>query len=174
MSSPTPTPAAAIPSFYIETFDNDGNTLARERTFHQSDKLRNREIFAENIVPLGHVSLELSKSSDGEKLILVRNSMPANKSRRRSTSLSQSAANCKKLESLFEGLKLNSKLGNNQDQDYEAVIKNTPIPKVRTPKNLNDVGESQKTRRSRMDQINFIHDYYQYPQITKRRRVQSN
>ena len=40
---------------------NDGNTLAKERTFHQSDKLRNREIFAENIVPLGHVSLELSK-----------------------------------------------------------------------------------------------------------------
>lgn len=174
MSSPSPTPVGAIPSFCIETVDNVHNTLQRGLTFDPIDRLKNSEIFAEDIVPLGHVSLELAKSSDGDKLILVRNSRQFDNSRRRSTSLSQPEANSKKHESLFGMLKPNSNSGKVPDQDYKAVIRNTEIPQVRAIKNTTDAMESPTVRRAWIDQINLIHDYYQCPQVTKRRRVQSN
>lgn len=174
VSSPSQTPVGAIPSICIETVDNVHNTTRRGLTFDPIDKLKNSEIFAEDIVPLGHVSLELTKSSDGEKLILVRNSRQFNNSRRRSTSLSQPGASSKKLESLFGKLKPNSNSGKSPEQNYDAVIRNSETPQVRTLKNATESGESQTNQRTWIDQINLIHDYYQCPQVTKRRRVQSN
>ena len=72
-------------------------------------------------MPLGHVTIELAKSSFGEKLILVRNSRPYKEERRRSISLSQSATNLKKVENLFGVLKSNLKIEKYDDLDHEGL-----------------------------------------------------
>ena len=176
ISSPTSFPVPALPSFYVENVDEKGNSFARNIALNPRNKYKESESISQDIVPLGEVSIELAKSSFGEKLILVRNSRPPQEGRRRSISLSQSNNNIKRLEGLFGALKSNCKSGTFDEQDAGDVIGNTLIATAKSMilKSTTDVEESKTTRQARLDQIHQIHDYFQSPQIIRRRRVQSN
>ena len=108
------------------------------------NKYRESESIAQDIVPLGQVSIELANSSFGEKLILVRNSRPPQEGRRRSISLSQSDTNFKRLEGLFGALKSNCKSGTCDEQDVGDIVGNTQITtaKARILKSTTDVEEN--------------------------------
>ena len=125
-------------------------------------------------MPLGHVTIELAKSSFGEKLILVRNSGPTKEERRRSISLSQSATNLKKVENLFGVLKSNLKI--EKRDDHEGIVNNIDTMRTKTKilKSTTNINERKTSRQARIDEIQFIHEYFQSPQIMRRRRVQSN
>ena len=176
ISSPTSIPVPAFPSFCVENFDDKENSFARNNALNPRHKYRDGESITQDIVPLGQVSIELAKSSFGEKLILVRNSRPPQEGRRRSISLSQSDTNFKRLEGLFGALKSNCKSGTCDEQNGGDVVGNTQITtaKAMILKSATDVEESKTTRQARIDQIHQIHDYFQSPQIIRRRRVQSN
>ena len=176
ISSPTSFPVPSLPSFYVENVDEKENSFARNIAMNSRNKYRDGESITQDIVPLGQVSIELAKSSFGEKLILVRNSMPPQEGRRRSISLSQSDTNFKRLEGLFGALKSNCKSETCDEQDAGDVVGNTQITtaKAMILKSTTDVEENKTTRQSRLDQIHQIHDYFQSPRIIRRRRIQSN
>ena len=127
-------------------------------------------------MPLGHVTIELAKSSFGEKLILVRNSKPTKEGRRRSISLSQSTTNLKKSENLFGVLKSNLNIEKRDDLDHEGIVNNidTMSTKTKILKSTTNINERKTSRQARIDEIQLIHEYFQSPQIMRRRRVQSN
>ena len=127
-------------------------------------------------MPLGQVTIELAKSSFGEKLILVRNSRPNKEERRRSISLSQSATNLKKSENLFGVLKSNLNIEKRDDLDHEGIVNNidTMSTKTKILKSTTNINERKTSRQARIDEIQLIHEYFQSPQIMRRRRVQSN
>ena len=176
ISSPSSVPVPALPSFYVENVDKKENSFARNIALNPRNKYWESESIAQDIVPLGQVSIELANSSFGEKLILVRNSRPPQEGRRRSISLSQSDTNFKRLEGLFGALKSNCKSGTCDEQDGGDIVGNTQITtaKARILKSTTDDEENKTTRQARLDQIHQIHDYFQSPQIIRRRRVQSN
>ena len=175
MSSPSPPPVLKLPTFCIENVDKINNKSFKEAPFDQRNTLRENEIITEDIVPLGNVTIELAQSSFGEKLILVRNSRPTHERRRRSISLSQSTTNIKRLENLF-GVSKSVKSENREDHDHVGTGKSTEITatKDKILRSSADIGERKTSRQARIDEIQFIHEYFQSPRIMRRRRVQSN
>ena len=176
ISSPSPAPVLHLPSFCIENVEKIKDRSAKDAPSNHGDSFRENESITQDIVPLGHVTIELAKSSFGEKLILVRNSRPTKEERRRSISLSQSATNLKKVENLFGVLKSNLKIEKRDDQDREGMVNNidTISSKTKILKSTTNINERKTSRQARIDEIQLIHEYFQSPQIMRRRRVQSN
>ena len=118
------------------------------------------EDFPGEIVTLGKVNLELTKSSSGEKLILVGNSDQTRKGRRRFSSLSQT------------GL-----LPNKTTPEILLDPTNTKpkITKRNTGERRLSVLDYKINIQAKIDRLNSIHDYFQQydPNTKQRRRVQS-
>ena len=126
---------------------------------HARDSLSTKE-FPGDIVTFGKVSLELTKSSSGEKLILVGNSEPNRRGRRRFLSLSQT------------GFLPNT---NNPEVLYYSTNNETNITKKSTAERRLNIFDNKIYRQERIDRLNLIHDYFQHydPKMKQRRRVQS-
>ena len=77
---------------------------------------------------------------------------------------------------MFGVLKSNLKIEKRDDQDREGMVNNidTISSKTKILKSTTNINESKTSRQARIDEIQFIHEYFQSPQIMRRRRVQSN
>ena len=126
---------------------------------HTNNSLSTEE-FNGDIFTLGKVSLELTKSSSGENLILVGNSGPNRRGRRRFSSLSQTGflPNTNTAEALYYPTNTETNITNRSTADRRLSVCDNKI-----------------NRQARTDRLNSIHEYFQQydPRMKQRRRIQS-
>ena len=160
ISSPSYSAPETNPIFYINNLNKGKVALVSDLKVQRGNQSVSTVQFTDDIVTLGKVSLELTKSSSGEKLILVGNSRLHSGERKRFSSLSQ------------PGFPLNTSNTKNQ---FCPEITEQDIEIHHTSKKRWGVFDDKMTRQARVDRLNSIHDYFQQydPQIKKRRRVQS-